>query len=302
MVYSDGGNAYTLFTGSAATSPIALLEYSNGEGGWITIPDCPDPINGCADQIPFAPSTGYTQQTITLRITNNGGSALTITKSKPLEGTVLGATAPNTDFSEGLSIVPGASTEASVLFSPGGSILNAPPVIYSGAWTLNTDDLTFGVHAVNFTGELTSPQAGPLTSGGLALYQYLGCYLDEANGIRIEPQEYVNNSMTNGLCQTYAHGQGAVFAGTEFMTQCFYSSVIPSPSQLVADSYCSYSCGGDSTQICGGQGGYLSLYYDSSRYFPANGTIIGATGLGPQVPKTVGAFNYAGCCKFCVVH
>jgi hypothetical protein len=299
QVYSNGGNAYTIFTGSAATSPIALLEYSNGEGGWTTIFDCPEPLLGCTDQIEFAPSEGLTQQTLVLRLTNNGGSALTITKSKPLEGTVLGATAPNTDFSEGLSIVPGASTTASVLFSPGSSVLNAATIYYSGTWTLNTDDLTFGVHTINFTGALTSRQVGPQTSSGSSLYEYLGCYLDYTNGVRIEAQESVNVNMTNGLCQTTAHSSGYIFAGTEYMTQCFYGSVIPSSSLLVADSFCSYSCGGDSTQVCGGQGGYLSVYYDSSRYFPANGTIVGASGLGPQIPKSVGAYNYAGCCKFC---
>lgn len=297
QVYSNGGNAYTIFTGSAATSPIALLEYSNGEGGWITIPDCADPAGGCTAQVPFAPSPGLTQQTITLRLTNKGGSALTVTKSKPLEGTVLGATAPNTDFSEGLTIVPGSSTTASVYFFPGASSLNSPTVYYSGAWTLNTDDLTFGVHTINFTGALTSPQVGPKTPDGSALYKYLGCYLDNTNGGRIEPHESDNVNQTNALCQTTALAGGAVFAGTEYMTQCFYGSVIPSASVLAADSFCSYACGGDSSQACGGQGGYLSLYYDSSRYFPANGTIIGATGLGPQIPKTIGAYNYAGCCK-----
>jgi hypothetical protein len=298
-VYSDGGDAYTIFTGSAATSPVALLDYSNGEGGWIPIPDCPDPTLGCAAQIPFVPSGGLTQQTITLRLTNVGGSALTITKSKPLEGTVLGATSPNTDFSEGLSIVPGTSTTASVLFSPGGSTLNAATIYYSGAWTLNTDDLTFGVHTLNFTGSLTSKQVGPKTPSGSALYGYLGCYLDFTNGARIEPHESDNVNQTNGLCQTTAQTAGAVFAGTEYMTQCFYGSVIPSASLLASDSLCSYSCGGDSSQVCGGQGGYLSVYYDTTRYFPANGTIIGASGQGLQITKTVGAYNYAGCCKLC---
>jgi hypothetical protein len=242
QVYSNGGNAYSIFTGSAATSPIALLEYSNGEGGWTTIPGCQDPIAGCTNEIDFAPSFGLTQQTIVLRLTNYGGSALTIAKSKPLEGTVLGATAPNTDFSGGLSIIPGT---------------------------------------------LTSHQVGPKTSTGNSPYKYLGCYLDFTNSVRIEPQETVNVNMTNGLCQTTAQAAGFIFAGTEYMTQCFSGSIIPSPSLLVADSYCSYSCGGDATQVCGG--GYLSVFYDSSRYFPANGTVIGASGLGPQIPKTVGA-------------
>jgi WSC domain len=299
QVYTDGGNAYTLFTGSAATNPIALLEYSNGEGGWTTIPDCSVPLNGCTFEIDFAPSPGLTQQTIQLRLSNNGGSVLTITKSKPLEGTELGATNPDTDFSEGLPIVPGDYAIASVLFSPTASVLNAPNVYYSGTWTLNTDDLTFGVHVLNFTGTVVSTKTGPMTATGSALYQYLGCYQDFINNVRIEPQEYANVNNTNGLCQTQAYNFGAIFAGTEYMTECWVGSVIPSASLLVADSYCSYACAGDSTQVCGGQGGFLSVYYDSSRYFPANGTIIGASGKGPSIPQKVGNYNYAGCCKFC---
>jgi hypothetical protein len=275
-----------------------LLEYSNGEGGWTTIPDCSTPSAGCTVEIDFAPSGGLTEQTIQLRLTNNGGSALTITKSKPLEGAELGATNPDTDFSEGLAIVPGKYALASVFFTPGASILNANPIFYSGTWTLNTDDLTFGVHVLNFTGAVISTQTGPKNSAGTSLYKYLGCYQDYINNVRLEPtQEYNNVNNTNGLCQTQGLALGLIFAGTEYMTQCWLGSIIPPTTALVADSFCSYNCAGDSTQVCGGPGGYLSIYYDSSRYFPANDTIIGASGAGPSIPKTVGAYNYAGCCK-----
>jgi len=51
-------------------------------------------------------------------------------------------------------------------------------------------------------------------------------------------------------------------------------------------------------QICGGNGGYMSLYYDSSRYFPSNGTIIGTSGKGPALVPTIGNYSYQGCCEF----
>jgi hypothetical protein len=298
LVYSDGGNAYTVFTGSTASSPVALLEVSTTEGGWTTIPHSTDVADGCTTEIDFAPSYGLTQQTIQLRLTNTGGSALTITKSKPLEGTVLGATNPETDFSEGLSIVPGGSELASILFSPGASVLNADSIFYSGTWALNTDDLTFGVHTLNFTGTLESVQTGPLATDGTAIFKYLGCYQDYVNNVRLEPEEYVNTNNTNGLCQTQGKAYGAVFAGTEYMTQCWVGSVIPASTALFADTYCTYECAGDSTQACGGTGGYLSLYYDSTRYFPSNGTIIGASGAAPSNPATVDGYSYAGCCMF----
>jgi hypothetical protein len=42
----------------------------------------------------------------------------------------------------------------------------------------------------------------------------------------------------------------------------------------------------------------MSLYYDSSRYFPTTGVIIGATGKGPAIVPTVGSYKYQGCCRF----
>jgi hypothetical protein len=292
IIYSDGGEAYTLFTGTASSSPYAVLSYSNGEGGWTTIPDCPD---GCTNEIAFADSPGLTQQTIQLKISNIGGSPLTITKSKPLEGTELGATNPDTDLSEGMSIAVGSYALGTVLFSPTTEILNADDLYYSGTWTLNTDDLTFGVHVVNFTSTVISRKVGPLSSSGGAVYQYAGCYQDFINGIRIEKKEYVNTNNTNGLCQTEAQAYGAVFAGTEYMSECWIGSAIPPASLLVSDINCAYACSGDSTQTCGGTGGFISIYYDSTRYFPANGTIVGSSASGPSIPKTVSGYSYAGC-------
>lgn len=293
--YTNGNTAYTLFTGSAATNPVALLEYSTNEGGWNTIAHCANLVTGCVPQINFAPSGGLTAQTIQLRLTNNGGSVLTVTKSKPLEGAELGATNPSTDFFEGQTIMPGKSALASVLFSPGAAILNADNIVYSGAWTLNTDDQTFGVHVITFNGIVTSKKTGPLTSTGQSLYKYLGCYQDYINNVRLEPKQINNVSLTNGWCQSQALSAGVVFAGTEYMTECWIGNVIPGTTLKGLDSQCGYNCGGDSTQVCGGVNGFISLYYDSSRYFPQNGTILGTSGLGPQRPNTIGAYNYAGC-------
>lgn len=246
--YTNGNTAYTLFTGSAATHPVALLEYSTNEGGWNVILHCANLAAGCTPQINFAPSGGFTAQTIQLRLTNTGGSILTVTKSKPLEGLELGATNPATDFFEGQTIMPGKSAFASVLFSPGAAILNADDVVHSGAWTLNTDDQTFGVHVITFNGVVTSKKIGPLTSNGQSLYKYLGCYQDFINNVRLEPKQLVNASLTNGWCQSQALSAGAVFAGSEYMTECWIGNVIPSSAVKGADSQCGYNCGGDSSQ------------------------------------------------------
>lgn len=299
MVFSNGGSAYTILTGPASTLPIALLEYSTPEGGWLIIQDCSVPADGCTSTVDFGPSPGLTSTSIILRFTNNGGSALLITKSKPPEGTVLFAENPNTDFSEGLVIPPGGNATATVTFEPGAAVLNADDIVYSAIWTLNTNDLTFGVHVVNFTGTLVSNRTGPMTANGQALYQYLGCYQDLVNGVRIEPNGFGNGkSNTNGLCQNQSYASEDVFAGTEYMQECWVGSLIPNSSLLVSDSLCNYLCNGDSTQTCGGIGGLISIYYDSSRYFPLNGTLIGAPAEGPQIIPSVGPYKYSGCCKY----
>jgi len=284
-------------TGTASTLPIALFEVSTNEGGWNTLGDCAVPANGCNTNIDMGTSPGLTISSVTIRFTNLGGSALIITKSKPPEGGVLFADNPDTDLSEGLAILPGDSATAAISFEPGPPILNSPGV-YSAFWTLNTNDLNFGVHVVNFTGTVITNKTGPILPNGQARYQYLGCYQDNT-ALRIESKGYVNTGInTNGLCQNQSLAYGAVFAGTEYQQECWVGSVIPSPSLLLDDSQCNYQCVGDATQTCGGYATTISLYYDSTRYFPDNGTIIGASGKGPAIVPIVGTWSYLGCCKF----
>jgi len=295
-VYSNGGSAYVILSGTANTLPMALLEQYTNEGGWITIPDCAIPADGCTIQVDIGslPSTGSLLQTI--RLTNTGGSDLTITKSKPPTGSILGATNPSTDFSEGLEIHPGNKTTAIVFFQPGSAQLNSALVVYSGAWTLNTNDLAFGVHVINFTATLAPLQVGPLLGDGTARFKWLGCFVDGA-GARIESNEIDNGANnTNGLCQQQALAGNLPFAGTEFQTQCWTGYAVPASSTKVAESSCQtqYTCPGDTTQYCGGYGGYISLYYDSLKYFPANNTFApGSAPPGP--PPSIGSWKYAGC-------
>jgi hypothetical protein len=181
----------------------------------------------------------------TLRLTNNGGSGLVITKSKPPVGTVLGASNPSGDFSEGLIINPNTSATASIYFQPGSPVLNSNPITYSGAWTLNVNDLLFGVHVLNFTGTLVAPQVGPLLANGSAQFKYLGCFQDNV-AARIEPNGQTSANNTNGLCQNIAYAIGYPFAGTEYQTECWTGPAIPPAALLVPDSKCTnYPCAGD---------------------------------------------------------
>ncbi|KAK3327788.1 WSC domain-containing protein [Cercophora scortea] len=293
-VWTDGGIAYSILTGSANAQPVALLEYQTGEGGWTAIPPCPDLSTDCAFQLDMGTSAGLTTSNMVIRFTNNGGSNLVIDKSKPPMGSVLGATNPNTDFHEGQAIKPGESAMGTLYFTPGSAPLNADPVVYSGAWTLNVNDLTFGVHVLNFTGTLKAPRVGPTKADGSPLFKYLGCYQDStSNRIQTTQGNFVNN--TNGLCQQFAVTSKAAFAGTEYTTECWVGRNIPAASRKVDDYLCNtYICPGDSSQFCGGFGSYVAMWYDTTGYFPANNSLSAAF-MPPGNKATVGNYAYAGC-------
>lgn len=138
-----------------------------------------------------------------------------------------------------------------------------------------------------------SRKVGPTNSSGLPIYSYLGCFIDDAPAGRLLPtQPYDNSSNTNGLCQTEAQAGNYIFAGTEYQTECWLGDT-PPPSLYQADeTYCTFSCAGDATQVCGGFGGYLSVYYDSSRYTPGNNTQPAGA---PITVNQTGNYNYIGC-------
>lgn len=107
---------------------------------------------------------------------------------------------------------------------------------------------------------------------------------------------YQTNSMTNQLCSQYCLSQGFAFSGTEYSTQCFCSNALPKKSS----SACAMPCGGDSTQVCGGDNA-LSVFYNSAgAKFVTDGsnTAIKAT-TTTQAPPASAATGYttSGLCN-----
>ncbi|OBT48309.1 hypothetical protein VE00_01254 [Pseudogymnoascus sp. WSF 3629] len=281
-VWSNGGSAYSTFTGTASTNPIGVLEVSNGEGGWLK-----------QTVVNFGSQPALSQTTRQIRISNVGGSTLIITKSKPPGGPQLIATNPGVDLSESMVIEPNSFALGTVLFSPSPLHLNSSPFSINATWTLNTNDPNFeGPIAVLFQGSTSAKQVGPVNPDGSARYQYLGCY-SESTGPRLLPKGYGNGpSNSNGVCQTQCLAYGSVFAGTEYQTECWCGNAIPPPTALaILDDKCSYTCANATDEVCGGNGGYISIYYDTERYFPLNGTITGI----PVAKLSIGAYTYVGC-------
>lgn len=283
LVWTTGGNANIILEGSASTAPVANFSISNSEGGWL-----PEG-NLVMDFGSVAPGTTTQRQ---IRICNEGGSVLEVSKSKPPNG----AFRPEdpTSLHESQDIAVGQCAYATVLFVTNAENPNTPDQVFTNSWTLNTDDLNFGVHEVEIKGTLVARKVGPTNSTGDAVYTYLGCYIDNAPGGRlIQNQQYADNENDNGRCQTACAGKKYIFSGTEFQTECYCGNKPLPASYKVDETRCSFACSGDATQDCGGAGGYLSVYYDATQYTPGSDATT-PTG-GPHTVNVTGNYNFIGC-------
>lgn len=203
--WSNGGADYVILTGSASTAPIANISVSTVAGGWLYN----EPV-----VMGFGNVLSGTIQQRFIQICNSGGSALQITKSKPPGSAQIIAPNGLIDLHESQFIDVGACATGEVDILAAFLGLNSLPQQIMDTWTLNTNDLNFGVHVVSITATVVSPVVGPLVNG-LPRYRYLGCYYDNT-AMRLLPTRFGNNTQENGWCQRTCFSLGYIFAGTEF--------------------------------------------------------------------------------------
>ncbi|PVH80099.1 WSC-domain-containing protein [Cadophora sp. DSE1049] len=272
--WTTGGAEYIILSGSASTAPVANISVSTMEGGW----DFTEPLI-----MDFGNVLDGTTQSKYVRICNEGGSALQITKSKPPVGTELLAPNALVDLHEGQFIdVNGcAEGQVSIVAAPLG--VNRLDHALSDVWILNTDDVTFGVHDVAVTANIITQQVGPLLANGSSQYMYLGCYWDGGGRLLSKGQSSAQNE--NGWCQKQCSAGGYRFAGTEYHTECWCGNTPPTYLRYTDESLkkCAWSCPGDVTQPCGGDGTFISIFYDRIRYTPGPDSI---PGLPPVVSSS----------------
>lgn len=209
QIWTDGGNKNVLMTGSSSTAPIAELTVETSEHGW-------DP-SGIMD---FGNVPAGTTQTRRIRICNNGGSALHITKSKPPIQPELLSENPTSDLHEGQTIPVNECAYGPIDIAASPEAPNVPDHQVSDTWTLNCDDLTFGVHVVQIKANIVARSVGPKNPDNSARFKYLGCYAD-GSGRQLSKLFDLGANNDNGICQTKCLGLGYKFAGTEYRTQCW---------------------------------------------------------------------------------
>ncbi|MCJ1427052.1 hypothetical protein MMC29_004955 [Sticta canariensis] len=285
-VRSNGGTKIFDVFGTAATNPVALLEFqaADGSGAWIEYTH---------DSPPFTFGDVYEQQTkvLKMRLTNKGESSaasLSVTVSKPPFGVpgIIGAQ-NQVDLGEGTALGAGESASANLFCSVPKSQVNVDSYSGSAVWTLNVGDPNFGKQFINFTCNAVAEQVGPLYANGSATYRYAGCYKENNPGRQLKTQVYGSQDNTNDICIAACGAQQYAFAGTQYLTECWCGNNIPILKSTDAD--CNYACSGNKNETCGGNGyfnngdSFISLFSN------------GLGGSGPTVVPSVGGFNYSGC-------
>lgn len=204
--WTNSGSATVLFTGTAASGPVATLSISDGAGNWIS------------NSLDMSFGNVMAGDTLSreIKICNSGGSILTITTSQPPTGELLTALDPELDLLQGSTIDVGACSYGTVIVIAPPTQPNHPWIPLSAQWPLNTDDSTFGLHTVSISATVITREVGPLLPSGLGMYQFVGCFYD---GNRNLPNENYYTNMTIEWCLNTCHGLGYSYAGLEYHTQ-----------------------------------------------------------------------------------
>ncbi|KAK3322957.1 hypothetical protein B0H66DRAFT_581844 [Apodospora peruviana] len=222
-IWSDGGPTTLTLTASVNDPPAVTFEISSPTGGWTPL--------GSSPEFSFGDVTASESVQAQLRVCNTGGSALTITISKPPATAQLLATNPTHDLTEGQQIE--ANTVLAAPRQP-----NHPKESLSALWTITTGDAS-GLHNIVLGATVVTKQVGPLLADGTARYQW-------------------GRNLINQQCQDLCLGKGY---------KCWCGGpTIKHPNTYKADSLnlCTFDCSGDSLQACGGDGGHMTFLRSSS--------------------------------------
>ena len=105
-------------------------------------------------------------------------------------------------------------------------------------------------------------------------WQYVGCFTDIVNGVRVLAKDsqnaYASNivPMSVGLCTTFCSGKGYSMAGLEDGNQCWCDNTMHVANGAgVASGLCNMPCSSNGKDICGGalgSMGYISIYQKCS--------------------------------------
>ncbi|KAL3426463.1 WSC domain-containing protein-like protein 5 [Phlyctema vagabunda] len=92
-------------------------------------------------------------------------------------------------------------------------------------------------------------------------YAYLGCYVDMNPGRSLAALSTSSGTLTLESCAGFCSGY--TYFGTEYSGECYCGNTLASGATNSTESDCSYTCSGDSSELCGGSN-RLTVYMRNS--------------------------------------
>ncbi len=83
-------------------------------------------------------------------------------------------------------------------------------------------------------------------------WYHLGCAIDSGEGRVFDYGGQYNNALTIDSCLIDCEDAGYTYAGMEYGIQCFCGNSVPSTVVYDDESACATPCGGNATEMCGG--------------------------------------------------
>ncbi|MCJ1434081.1 hypothetical protein MMC27_003447 [Xylographa pallens] len=220
---------------------------------------------GCANETVTGRSlTGASYANIT-NMTNEICQASCASKGFPLAATEYGS-----ECYCGLTLDPTTSLGQS-----------CSPMICSG----NSSEFCGGPNILSVWNSTTysGPYVAFPTAVGASLSssKYMGCLSDNTSS-RVLPLASFTNStgMTLNSCMNFCASRNYALWGTEYSSECYCGSDLPSSPSFSASSTCNLPCTGNSTQLCGGASA-LTLFNNTAITPPppaiSAGTVVGTS-------------------------
>lgn len=221
-VVSNGGSAVFDVVGQGGDYPVAKVEFQTPDGsGWVQYNN--------ATYFTFGNVTENTSRYLKMRVSNVGTSnaaGLSLTVSKPPFGDAGLIDAVNSiDLAEGTILYAGQNATATLYCAVPKAQINSPSYNGTANWTMNLGDPNFGLQQIEFFCNAVAPQFDDtgLPSNSTGQYGYVGCYQDNVNSVRqLQLKVYANSSNTNEMCIAACSQAGYIFAGTEYMNECWW--------------------------------------------------------------------------------
>ncbi|PMD34140.1 WSC-domain-containing protein [Hyaloscypha variabilis F] len=92
-------------------------------------------------------------------------------------------------------------------------------------------------------------------------FKYAGCFKDLSAPRALLFSGPNTQNMTVETCVAFCKGNDYEYAGLEYYTECFCGASVNGPQ--VDESYCSFPCGGNQSETCGGND-YINIYQDTT--------------------------------------